>query len=134
MGALIHGCRSAWGGSVPAVLTPVEVVPTPGGGRAASSNTVLHKQLRLSIVISAARCLLTYVVVPILSPLIQPTFGRHPGIATALSVTALVFDARAVRRAWRSDHRWRLQIVVGYGLLMLGIAGLLAHDVWQLVQ
>jgi hypothetical protein len=38
----------------------------------------LHKQLRFSIAISAARCVFTYVVVPVLSPLLQPALARDP--------------------------------------------------------
>jgi hypothetical protein len=118
---------------VPAVLSPAEgaLLATQAPARSSSQ---LHKQIRFSIAISAARCLLTYVVLPILSPLIQPAVGHSPRIAIPLSVVALLFDARAIRSVWLSDHRWRLQVIAGYGLLIVGIAGLLGHDIWHLTQ
>ena len=123
-----------------AVPVPVAALPTSAGEPLIAtrapirSDRQLHKQMRFSIAISAARCLLTYVVVPILSPLIEPAIGHSPGIAIPLSVTALYFDGRAIRNVWRSDHRWRLTIIAMYGLLMAGIIGLLAHDIWALTQ
>lgn len=94
----------------------------------------LRRQLRFSIAISASRCLLTYVVLPLLSPIIQPALGSEPTLGIPLSVTALFFDARAIRSIRRSDHRWRLELIVGYLLLMGGIAALLAHNLWSIAR
>jgi hypothetical protein len=90
--------------------------------------------VRSSIVISASRCLLSYVVIPVLSPFVQPTFGYDPYATVPLSVVALLFDLRAVRSVWRSNYRWRRMVIVGYVLLVAGIAVLLAHDIWRLAQ
>lgn len=122
-----------------------EAIPVPALGAPAELSLLttqaparrerdLHQQLRFSIAISAARCLLTYVALPILSPVVQPALGHSPGIASASSVIALIFDVRAIRSVWRSDHRWRLQIIAGYALLVVGIAYLLGQDIWRLVQ
>jgi hypothetical protein len=60
-----------------------------------------------SIWISASRCLLTYVFLPILGPLlglsgaVGPVFGLVLG---AVSMVAIVF---ATRRFFAADHRWR---------------------------
>jgi hypothetical protein len=94
----------------------------------------LHKQLRFSIAISAVRCVFTYVVVPVLSPFVQPSFGHDPRVAIPLSVTALIFDGRALRSIWRSDLRWRWAIIAGYAVLVAGITVLLIVDLWRLVE
>lgn len=94
----------------------------------------LHKQVRVSVAISAIRCLTTYVVAPVLSPLLEPAVGHDPRVAIPLSVTALVFDGRAVRNVSRSALRWRSRIIAGYALLMGGIVGLLTSDVWRLAH
>jgi hypothetical protein len=128
-------------GETPGTLPfPVGVVPTPA--EVAPLVTLvptrthghLRKQIRFALAISAARCVLTYVVVPVLSPLLQPSFSHDPRVAIPLSVTALVFDGRAVRSVWRSDLRWRWEIIAGYALLIAGIATLLAGDIWRLAQ
>jgi hypothetical protein len=114
----------------PTLVHSVAVVP-----RAVDlPNRRLHQQVRVSIVISAARCLFCYIVVPVLSRLVQPTLGHNPRIVIPLSLAALFFDARAIRSFSRSDHRWRWKIIAAYGLLMLGIIILLAHDTWRLAQ
>jgi len=94
----------------------------------------LRKQLRFSIAISATRCLLTYLVLPVLSPLVQPALAHSPRIFIPFSVAALFFDARAIRIVFRSDHRWRWKIICGYTLLIIGITALIAHDIWQLAH
>jgi hypothetical protein len=114
-----------------AVLAPGEVAPLTTQAPT-QADRHLRKQLRFSIAISAVRCLFTYVVVPVLAPLLAPSFGHDPRVAIPLSVTALVFDGRAVRSVWRSDHRWRWKIIAGYVLLMAGISALLAVDFWRL--
>jgi hypothetical protein len=91
----------------------------------------LHQQLRFSMAISAARCMLTYVAIPLLSPIL-PTVGHSPRVTIPLSVTALVFDVRAVRSVWRSELRWRWTIIAGYVVLTAGITVLLAGDFWRL--
>jgi hypothetical protein len=125
--------------SVPigAVLTPAEMVMrgvAPAPQTPTRPDRHLHKQVRFSIVISGSRCLLSYVVIPVLSPLVQPTLGHDPSMVIPLSVVALFFDARAIRSFWRSDHRWRRMVIAGYVLLIAGIALLLAHDIWRLAQ
>jgi hypothetical protein len=94
----------------------------------------LGGMIKFSLVISAARCLLTYVLIPVLSPLIQPTLGENPRVVIPLSVIALGFDVRAVRGLWRLGHRWRWRITAVYGVLMAGIVTLLAQDFWRLAR
>ena len=117
------------------IVTPLETA-MPSSSRASQAPTgngrCLHRQLRFSVVVSASRCMLSYVVIPALSPLVQPTVGHDPWATFPLSVVALFCDVRAIRSVWRSDHRWRRVVIAGYLVLIAGIAVLLAHDIWSL--
>jgi hypothetical protein len=88
--------------------------------------------IRFSLMISAARCVVTYVLIPLLSPFIQPAFGKSPFVVIPLSVLALFFDARAVRLISLSDRSWRSWAISFYGLLMAGITVLLIQDLLRL--
>ena len=79
-----------------------------------------------SIALSATRCLVTYVLIPLAGPLLGLTGALGPvlGIVlSAVSVTAIVF---ATRRFFAADHKWRWY----YASLGLGVIALL---VWQTV-
>lgn len=60
-----------------------------------------------SIAISATRCLITYVFLPVLAPLVDLTgaFGPALGLVLgAVSMTAIYFS---MRRFFAADHAWR---------------------------
>jgi hypothetical protein len=113
-------------------VAPSEDLPAPLFSGPTSK--ALGRTIKLSLVISATRCLLTYVLIPILSPLIQPTLGENPRVAIPLSVAALCFDVRAVRGVWQFGHKWRWKITAVYSVLMAGIVALLAQDFWRLAR
>lgn len=100
----------------------------PAGPPTASDDGA-HRLFSASIAISALRCLLTYLVLPIFTPLVGPTTGASPTVGIPLSVVALIFDVRAVRRFWLADHRWRWKITALYTVVMIMIVGLLIDDI-----
>jgi len=60
-----------------------------------------------SILISATRCLLTYVVLPVVRPLLDLTGGVGPAVGIALSLVSMVAIVFAARRFFGADHPWR---------------------------
>jgi hypothetical protein len=115
--------------STPALETVLRrLLRAPAGPPTATDNQA-HRLFSASIAISALRCLLSYIVLPVLIPLIGPTTGSSPAIGIPLSVVALVFDVRAVRRFWLAEHRWRWKITALYALVMILIVGLLIDDI-----
>lgn len=66
-----------------------------------------HKAFRVSLVISAVRCLITYLVVPIAVPLLSFAGVFAAPIGIALCVVAVVNGVVSVRRFWTSDHRMK---------------------------
>lgn len=89
----------------------------PAGG---DPGRAAEKAFGTSILISTVRCLLTYVLLPLLKPVIDLSGGVGPALGLvigAVSATAIIFS---MRRFWRADHRWRwAYTVLGGGILVL---------------
>ena len=86
----------------------------------ADPNATAEKAFSTSILISSVRCLLTYVLLPLLKPVVDLSGGVGPILGLvigAVSATAIIFS---MRRFWRADHRLRwAYTVVGGGILVL---------------
>ena len=81
-----------------------------------------EKAFGTSLLISTVRCLLTYIVLPLLKPVIDLSGGVGPVLGLVIgsvSAAAIIFS---MRRFWRVSHRWRW----GYTALGGGILVLLA--------
>lgn len=81
----------------------------------------------VSIVLSAFRCILTYLLLPVVLPAVGLTQGWGPLVAIPIGVLALVFDVLGIRRFWLADHhrRWAfsaLYAVVGAMVFILLVA------------
>jgi hypothetical protein len=105
----------------------------PAQPRAVADDAV-HRMFSLSIVVSALRCLLSYVVFPILSPALGLATGVGPAVGLPIAVIALVFDVIGIRRFWVNDHRWRWPMSVLYAAVMVLVTALLVGDVVHLVS
>lgn len=91
-----------------------------------------HRMFSTSMVLSGLRCLLGYVVLPILTPAIGAGAGVGPAIGIPIGVVALVFDVRGIRRFWLAEHRWRWAITGLYLVVMAMVTGLLVGDMARL--
>jgi hypothetical protein len=60
-----------------------------------------------SIAVSAARCLFTYVLLPVLRPVVDLSGGAGPALGVLLSVVSIVAIVAATRRFFAADHHWR---------------------------
>ncbi len=67
----------------------------------------LRSAFSRSILVSAVRCTLTYLVIPFLAPVLGIAAGVGPWIGVPLGTVAIVFNVKSIRRFWRADHRWR---------------------------
>lgn len=82
-----------------------------------------------SLLLSAIRCLVTYVAIP----LVVPVVGWLPGVATpltlALSAAAVVLAVNNLRRVWIADWAGRWGYLV-FSLVVLGVlVALMVSDV-----
>jgi hypothetical protein len=86
----------------------------------AGTTETAEKAFGTSILISTVRCLLTYIVLPLLKPVVDLSGGVGPIVGLvigAVSATAIVYS---MRRFWRANHKWRWgYTVLGGGILVL---------------
>ena len=86
-----------------------------------------------SIVISAIRCVLTYVVFPFAAPLVGLT-GVGPWVGIALSLVAIYFNVYSIRRFWAADHRWKKPMsALNVGVIIL-VSILLVLDIQTILS
>ncbi len=114
-----------------AVVCRLLCVPTGGpqaGERAA------QRLFGSSMILSAARCLLSYVVFPVLTPVFGAAAGVGPAIGIPIGVLALVFDVRGMRRFWLARHRLRWPITLVYLAVIGLVATLLTGDIATLAS
>jgi len=73
-----------------------------------------------SIAISATRCLLTYVLIPLLGPILGLSGAIGPWLGIALSAVSIVAIYFATRRFFAADHKWRwYYATLGFGVVIL---------------
>lgn len=94
----------------------------------------VHRMFSFSIVLSALRCLLSYVVFPIATPALGIATGVGPAVGIPIAVLALVFDVIGIRRFWINDHRWRWAMTVIYAAVMVLVSTLLVGDIVHLAS
>ena len=93
----------------------------------------VHNIFSSSILLSATRCLLSYIVLPVMAPWIGTVPIIGPAIGLPVGLVALVFDVRAMRRFFQADHRWRWVAAGLYLVVMVMVAALVARDIVRLV-
>jgi hypothetical protein len=96
------------------------------------SEAAANKSFQTSMLISATRCTLTYVVFPIVIPLLGILKGVEAPLGIAIGSFAIVCDVFTIRRFFAADHKYRWY----FSAIALGIIGLLfvllAEDIWAL--
>lgn len=79
-----------------------------------------HGAFSKSIAISATRCLITYILLPLLAPVVDLSGGVGPFLGIALSVVSIVAIYFATRRFFAADHKYRWgYAVIGGGIVVL---------------
>ena len=93
----------------------------------------MHNLFSASMALSGTRCLLSYIVLPVLAPWLGAVPFIGPAIGVPIGVLALVFDVRAIRRFFQSDHRWRWVAAALYLAVMALVVSLIFRDISRLV-
>lgn len=86
-----------------------------------------------SILISAVRCLLAYIVFPWVLPAAGVAGDIGPGIGIVVGAVAIGFNVLSIRRFWRADHRWKTPITVLNTTVIGMLLILMAIDVGDLL-
>jgi hypothetical protein len=81
--------------------------------RPAIRESETHRIFSASIFLSALRCLLSYIVLPIVLPAIGLASSVGPAIGIPVGILALVFDYLGIRRFWLANHhqRWMFSAI-----------------------
>ena len=73
-----------------------------------------------SIAISATRCLITYILLPVLRPIVDLSGGVGPALGLTVGTVSMVAIVFAVRRFFAADHKWRWKYTtIGGGIFVL---------------
>lgn len=77
-----------------------------------------------SILLSSVRCLLTYVVLPLLKPVLDLTGGVGPVLGLLVGTVSAVAIVASMRRFWRAGHkfRWYYTVIGGVILALLVVS------------
>lgn len=83
-----------------------------------------HRAFRTSVVISGIRCLITYLVIPVVVPLLALGGWVAAPIGIALCLFAVVNGVVSLKRFWRSDHpkRWMYTMFMAVVFVILAVA------------
>ena len=88
----------------------------------------------MSILLSATRCLLSYIVLPIVLPLLGLARGVGPLIGIPVGILALTFDVLGIRRFWVADHHQKWLFSALYAVVGTMVAVLLVIDVVDVLR
>jgi len=92
-----------------------------------------HRIFSASIFLSALRCLLSYIVMPVVLPAIGLARGVGPAIGIPIGLLALTFDYLGIRRFWLADHRQRWAFSALYAVVGTMVLVLLIVDIVDVV-
>lgn len=73
-----------------------------------------------SVAISAIRCTITYLILPILKPIVDLSGGVGPWLGLVIGTVSMVAIVFSIRRFFAADHRYRWPYaVIGGSILVL---------------
>lgn len=73
-----------------------------------------------SILISAVRCILSYVVFPFVAPVVGIASGLGSTVGLIIGSIAIVSNLYSIRRFWRSDHKYKWPVsLLNAGIIVL---------------
>ena len=93
-----------------------------------------HRSTTTAIVVSGVRCTVTYLLIPILGPVVGLLATLGPPISIALSSFAMMMGITGVRRFWIADHRARSSYTTFIGVVLVLLFFGIVFDVSAIVS
>jgi hypothetical protein len=93
-----------------------------------------YKLFSKSMFISGLRCLLSYVILPLLAPILKFTTTLEPIFGIPIGLTAIIFDYLGIRRFWISDHRFKWLVSPIYLAVIVLVVILIIQDIASLAK
>lgn len=88
---------------------------------------------RASLIVSGIRCIITYLLIPILVPIISFAEWFAAPVGIVLCVVAVFTGINSVRRFWISDHRFRWMYTGFITFVFVVLAIALTADISRLL-
>jgi len=85
-----------------------------------------------SVLISAARCLFTYVLLPVVGPFAGLHGGVGPALGLSIGAVSMVAIVVSIRRFFAADHRWRWRYTALGGAILALLVVQAAIDIGDL--
>lgn len=98
------------------------------------SSAAAYRAFQKSMLISATRCTLTYVVFPFILPMLSFASGVGSAVGIAIGVVALISDTFTIRRFFAIDHKWRWYFTGAALSVMTLLTILLVQDISHLAK
>lgn len=95
--------------------------------------TGARRSVRGSVAISAIRCVLTYLVIPALTPLLGWFDGVATPVSLVLSLVAVGFAVTGLRRVRRAEGRGGRGYTAFVALVLVALALVIGFDVRELL-
>jgi hypothetical protein len=90
-----------------------------------------HDAFGKSIAVSAVRCLITYIAIPLLGPVVGLSGAVGPVLGLVLGVISMVAIFFSTRRFFAADHKWRWGYAAIGGTIFAFLAvGIVIDAVW----
>ncbi len=93
-----------------------------------------EKAFSASVLVSAVRCLLTYIVLPWLLPAFGVAKGWGPWLGLVVSPIAIVFNVLSIRRFQRSGHKYRWPITAVNATIIVLLVILFVLDLAEVLS
>lgn len=97
------------------------------------SNGQVYSTFQRSMLVSAVRCLLTYIVLPFALPAVGFAKGVGPVIGIVIGLIALTFNVFTIRRFHIAAHKWRWHYTAIVACVMVLLLVLMVQDIIHLL-
>lgn len=98
-----------------------------------STEGAAQRAFSTSVLVSAVRCVLTYLVLPFVAPALGLAAGVGPAIGLPVGGIAIACNVMTIRRFWAADHRWRWAYSALSSTVIALLVVLMARDVAALL-
>jgi hypothetical protein len=119
--------RSSGTGLVP------DVAPAAPPTDIVDQQVAAQRAFSTAILISAVRCLLTYILLPFVAPAVGLATGVGPVIGILIGLTAVTANGFTIRRFHRAGHRLRWAYTAVSGAVIVLLLVLMVQDIGNLL-
>ena len=98
------------------------------------SENAAYSAFQRSMLISAIRCTLTYIIFPFVLPAAGFATGVGPVVGIAIGFVAITCDVFTIRRFFSVDHRWRWHFSAIAGTVICLLLVLMVQDIVHLLR